>query len=279
MSGFLVVVIGLGFVFSQIYGDPNILYFFVAFSVLMNIVGYWYSDKIALSLARAKPATREEFFDLYTTVENLAITAGLPTPRVYVIEDQAPNAFATGRDKDHAVVAVTTGLLAIMNKTELEGVLAHELSHVGNRDMLVSTIVVVLVGFISIVSDMLIRSTFLGRRGSSDREGGSGIFVIAGIVLSILAPILATLIQLAISRKREFLADSTGALLTRYPEGLASALEKIGKYGRPMQTRSTAIAHLYIANPLGAGSAMQRMYNILSTHPPIEERIKILREM
>ncbi|MEI6659907.1 MAG: M48 family metallopeptidase [bacterium] len=279
MSGFLVIVIALGFIFSRLYGNPNILYIFVAISIAMNIVGYWYSDKIALSLARARPVTREEFFDLYTTVENLAITAGLPTPKIYVIEDQALNAFATGRDREHAVVAVTTGLLAIMNKTELEGVLAHELSHVGNRDMLVSTIVVVLVGFISIVSDILIRSTFLGGRRSNDKEEGGGLFLIVGIILSILAPILATLIQLAISRKREYLADSTGVLLTRYPEGLASALEKIHKYERPMQARSTAIAHLYISNPLGAGSPMQKLNNLFSTHPPIEERIKILREM
>jgi len=278
MSGFLVIVIALGFVFSQIYHNPTILYFFVIFSVAMNIVGYWYSDKIALSIAHARPVTREEFFDLYNIVENLGITAGLPTPKIYVIEDPAPNAFATGRDKDHAVVAVTTGLLSIMNKTELEGVIAHEMSHIGNKDMLVSTIVVVLVGFISIASDMLIRSTIFGGRRNDDREGG-GLFMIVGIVLSILAPILATLIQLAISRKREYLADATGALLTRYPEGLASALEKIGKYERPMINQSTAIAHLYIANPFGSSSFGKKIGGLLSTHPPIEERVKILREM
>jgi heat shock protein HtpX len=278
MSGFLVIVIALGFTFSQLYGNPDILYFFVAFSVLMNIVGYWFSDSIALSLARAHPVTREQYFDLYTTVENLAITAGIPLPRIYVIDDPAPNAFATGRDTEHAVVAVTTGLLAIMNKTELEGVIAHEMSHIGNRDMLVSTIVVVLVGFISIVSDMLIRSTFFGGRRNNDREG-NGVFMIVGIALSILAPILATLIQLAISRKREYLADATGALLTRYPEGLASALEKISAYSRPMAAQSTAIAHLYIANPLGSGGLGKSIGALFSTHPPIEERIKILRSM
>jgi heat shock protein HtpX len=278
MSVFLIIVIALGFVFSHIYGNPNILYVFVVFSVVMNIVGYWYSDKIALTLAGATPATREEYFELYTVVENLAITAGLPMPKIYVIDDPAPNAFATGRDKDHAVVAVTTGLLAIMNKTELEGVIAHELSHIGNRDMLVSTVAVVLVGFIAIVSDMLIRMTIFGGR-RDDREG-DGMFMIVGILLSILAPIMATLIQLAISRKREFLADASGALLTRYPEGLANALEKISQYSRPMMHQSTAIAHLYIANPFGEGQSLgKKIGNLFSTHPPVEERIKILRGM
>lgn len=278
MTSFLVVVIGLGFVFARIYGNPNILYFFVGFSILMNIIGYWYSDRITLSIAGAKPATREEYFDLYTTVENLCITAGLPMPKIYVIQDPAPNAFATGRNKNHAVVAATTGLLAMMNKTELEGVIAHELSHIGNRDMLVSTVAVVLVGFVSIVSDMLMRMTFFGGRNSDEREG-NGLFVIIGIILSILAPILATLIQLAISRKREYLADASGALLTRYPEGLASALEKIGGYTHPMIHQSTAIAHLYIANPFGSGNFGKKIGSLFSTHPPIEERIAILRGM
>ena len=279
MSMFFVIVIALGFTFAQIYGNPNILYVFVLFSIVMNIVGYWHSDKIALALAHAHPATREKYFDLYTTVENLSITAGLPMPRVYVIEDPAPNAFATGRDKDHAVIVCTTGLLAIMNKTELEGVLAHELSHIGNRDMLVSTVAVVLVGFISIVSDMLIRMTMYGGGRRDNREGNGGVFVLIGIVLSILSPILATLIQLAISRKREYLADASGALLTRYPEGLASALEKIGQYDKPMINKSTAIAHLYIANPFGTSSMGQKIGGLFSTHPPIEDRVKILRNM
>ena len=275
MSIFLIIVIGLGFLFSRIYGNPNILYIFVIFSVVMNIVSYWYSDKIALSLAKAHPATREKYFDFYTIVENLAITAGLPMPRIYVIEDPSPNAFATGRDKNHAVVAVTTGLLSIMNKTEIEGVVAHEMSHIGNKDMLLSTVAVVLVGFVAIVSDMMIRMTIFGGR-RDDREG-NGIFMIVGIILAILAPIAATLIQLAISRKREYLADASGALLTRYPEGLASALEKIGQYGRPMQRQSTAIAHLYIANPLGSGAFGKKVGSLFSTHPKVEERIKRLR--
>ena len=281
MSIFLIVVIGLGFVFAQMYGNPNILYIFVIFAVVMNVVSYWHSDKIALSMAGAHPATREQYFDFYTIVENLAITAGLPMPKIYVIDDPSPNAFATGRDKNHAVIAVTTGLLSIMNKTELEGVIAHEMSHIGNRDMLVSTVAVVLVGFVSIVSDMIIRMTLFGGRDNDNK--GSGVFMIVGIILSILAPILATLIQLAISRKREYLADASGSLLTRYPEGLASALEKISQYGRPMKRQSSAIAHLYIANPLGPKirdvAFGKKIKNIFSTHPPVEERIKILRSM
>ena len=277
MSVFLIIVIGLGFVFSRMYNNPTILYFFVIFSVVMNIASYWYSDSIALSLAKAHPATREKYFDFYTLVENLAITAGLPMPKIFVIEDPSPNAFATGRDKNHSVVAVTTGLLAIMNKTELEGVVAHEMSHIGNKDMLLSTVAVVLVGFVAILSDMMIRMSFFGGNRNDDREG-NGLFMIIGIVVAILAPIAATLIQLAISRKREYLADASGALLTRYPEGLASALEKISQYGRPMQTQSTAIAHLYIANPQGSGNFAKKVSVLFSTHPPVEERIKRLRE-
>ena len=275
MSVFFLIVIALGFVFSRMYNNPGILYIFVIFSVVMNIVSYWYSDKIALSLANANPATREEYFDFYTLVENLAITSGLPMPKIYVIEDPSPNAFATGRDKNHSVVAVTTGLLSSMNKTELEGVIAHEMSHIGNKDMLISTVAVVLVGFVAIVSDMMIRMTIFGGR-RDDREG-NGLFMIIGIVVAILAPIAATLIQLAISRKREYLADASGALLTRYPEGLASALEKISQYGRPMQTQSNAIAHLYIANPQGSGAFAKKVGSLFSTHPPVEERIKRLR--
>lgn len=276
MSFFLIIVIGLGFVFSRMYNNPTILYFFLIFSVGMNIISYWYSDKIALTMAGAHPATREKYFDFYNSVENLAITAGLPMPKIYVIEDPSPNAFATGRDKNHSVVAVTTGLLSLMNKTELEGVIAHEMSHIGNKDMLVSTVAVVLVGFVAIISDIMIRMSFFGGR-RDDREG-NGIFMIIGIVVAILAPISSTLIQLAISRKREYLADASGSLLTRYPEGLASALEKISKYGRPMKRQSTAIAHLYIANPKGSGQFAKKVGNLFATHPPIEDRIKRLRE-
>ena len=277
MSVFLIILILIGFVFSRVYDNPSILYFFVIFSISMNIVSYWYSDKIALSLAKAHPATREKYFDFYTIVENLAITAGLPMPKIYIIEDSAPNAFATGRNKNHAVIAVTTGLLATMNKNELEGVVAHEMSHIGNRDMLLMTVAVVLVGLISIVSDMLIRMSFFGGGRDNDREGGNAIMLVVGLLAAILAPIAATLLQLSISRKREFLADASAALLTRYPEGLASALEKISAHGRPMKTQSSAISHLYISSPSGSGKFAKKVGNLFSTHPPVEERIKRLR--
>lgn len=273
MSVFFVVVIGFGYFFSIYYGDSNILYFFIVFSILMNFFSYWFSDKIVLKLAGAKVAKREEYFDLYTSVENLSITAGLPMPKVYVVEDSAPNAFATGRDKNHAVVCATTGLLSILNKTELEGVIAHELSHIGNKDMLLSTVVVVLVGFISILADVFRRNLFFGR--SRDNERGGGAFMLIGIVLSILAPLFSVLIQLAISRKREFLADASGALLTRYPDGLASALRKISEHGQPMLRQSSAIAHLYIADPKGFKLG-KKISGFFATHPPVEERIKAL---
>ncbi len=286
MAIFFIVVILFGWFFSFYYGNPNILYFFVGFSILMNFFSYWFSDKIVLTLAGAKLAKREEYFDLYTNVENLAITAGLPMPKVYVIEDNAPNAFATGRDKDHAVVAATTGLLNILDKSELEGVIAHELSHIGNRDMLLSTVVVVLVGFIALLADVFTRSLFFGGNRDGDNKA-NGIFMLIGIILSILAPIFALLIQLAISRKREFLADASGALLTRYPEGLASALQKISKHSHPMARQSKAIAHLYIADPSPQDSRQsvgqvkgfglgKKIGGLFSTHPPVEERVKAL---
>ncbi len=278
VSVFLLIIVGLGWGFSYFYNSPVILYGAVAVSMVMNIVSFWYSDKIVLSMSGAKPATREEYFDLYTVTENLAITAGLPTPKLYVITDPAPNAFATGRNKDHSAVAVTTGLLERLNRTELEGVIAHELAHVGNRDILLQTVVVILVGFVALLSDFFLRSMVFGR-GGDERDGRLGLIIaIAGFVLAILSPIVATLIQLAISRKREFLADATGALLTRYPEGLASALEKISAYGAPMQRASDATAHMFIANPFG-GKSVSGLHKLFMTHPPAAERIKALREL
>jgi heat shock protein HtpX len=274
MAVFLVIVIGVGYFISYYYQNINILYFFVIFAVGMNIFSYWNSDKIALALNHAKQIKEEDNRELWHTVENLAITAGLPMPKVYIIDDPAPNAFATGRNKEHAVVAVTTGILQILDKTELEGVIAHELSHIGNRDILLSTVVVVLVGFISIVAHIFTRSLFFGGGRRRDDGEAGGILMAVGIVLSILAPIFATLIQLAISRKREFLADASGALLTRYPEGLANALVKISKYGQPMKYANDATAHLFIANPFGSRS--QRISNLFSTHPPVEARVKAL---
>lgn len=276
MASFFVLVIAIGYIFSYTYGNPNILYIAVIFSVGMNIFSYWNSDKIALSMSGAIPADLTQYRDLHNIVENLAITAGLPKPRVFIINDDAPNAFATGRNKEHAAVAVTTGLLRILDKTELEGVIAHELSHVGNRDILVSTVAVVLAGFIAILSDIFLRSHMFRGRRDGDREGG-GILMIVGIVLAILAPIFATLVQLAISRKREYLADASGALLTRYPDGLANALQKISASAQPMQRASKATAHLFISNPFGA--AGRKLSALWQTHPPIENRIRILREM
>jgi len=276
MSLFLVVIIAVGFVFSQAYRSPGILYFAVIFSLLMNFFSYWYSDKIVLKMSGAKPVEKKDNPELFRIVENLCITAGLPMPKIYVINDVAPNAFATGRNKEHAVVAVTAGLLERLNKTELEGVIAHELSHIGNRDILISTIVVVLVGFIALLSDFFLRFTFFGGR-NRDREDGRAqvIFMILGIVLAILAPIAVMLIQLAISRKREFLADASGALLTRYPEGLASALEKISQYKMPMKMANKATAHLYISNPF----TTKKVATLFMTHPPMEQRVAALRRM
>ncbi|OHA21470.1 MAG: zinc metalloprotease HtpX [Candidatus Taylorbacteria bacterium RIFCSPHIGHO2_01_FULL_51_15] len=280
MAVFFAIIIFLGWFLSQYYGNPAILYGFFIFSVLMNIASYWWSDKIVLKMSGAKPARREEFFDLYTVTENLSIAAGLPMPKLYVIQDPAPNAFATGRNKEHAVVAATTGLLQILDRSELEGVIAHELSHIGNRDILISTVVVVLVGFITLLADFFTRSLWFGGGGRRERGGGQlgAILMIVGIVLTILSPIIATLMQLAISRKREFLADASGALLTRYPEGLASALQKIAQYSRPMMKANHATAHLFIANPFGhkANGGVSFFTKIFSTHPPVAERVKAL---
>jgi heat shock protein HtpX len=277
MGLFLVIIVGLGYFVSQYYNAPGLLYIAIIFSVVMNFVSYWFSDKIVLGISKARPASREEFFDLYTVTENLSIAAGLPMPKIYVIDDPAPNAFATGRNKEHSVVAATTGLLQKLERPELEGVIAHELSHIGNRDILLMSAVVVLVGFVSILSDIFVRSTFFGGRRSNDREGGGGVLAIVGIVLIVLSPIIATLIKLAISRRREYLADASGALLTRYPEGLARALEKISSYNLPMKAASTATAHLFISNPFGNKGAS--ISNLFNTHPPIAERIRILRSM
>jgi len=280
MAVFLVIVIAVGYFISYYYDNFAILVIAVIFALAMNITSYWYSDKISLSLARAVPANREDNLELFQVIENLSITAGLPMPKVYIIPDPAPNAFATGRDKEHASVAVTSGLLGMMDKNQLSGVLAHELSHIGNRDILLSTVVVVLVGFISIIAYIFTRSMWLGgRRRGNGREGEAGtIIMVVGVIFVILSPIIAQLIQLAISRRRESLADTDGALLTRYPEGLASALEKIEAYGRPMTTANNATAHLYISNPFGEG-ASKGIAKLFMTHPPTAERIKALREM
>jgi heat shock protein HtpX len=276
MGAFGVVVTAIGWAISSYYHDPGILPVAVIIALGMNLFSYWFSDKVVIAMAGAKPADGPQYEELTNVVENLAITAGLPKPKVYIINDPAPNAFATGRNKNHAAVAVTTGLLNMMNRTELEGVLAHELSHIGNRDMIVSTVAVVLVGFVTLVADFFWRSSFLFGRGRDREEKQNPIVMVIAIVLVILAPIIATLLQLAISRRREFLADASGALLTRYPEGLASALQKIGNYAAPDAPANNATAHLYISNPFGPGAAKSFITRLFSTHPPIEERIKAL---
>ena len=274
MTTFLVLIIAIGFVFSQYYGNPAILYVAVVFSFAMNIGAYWFSDKVAIASVGAHPADPVQYIELHRIVENLAITAGLPKPRVYIIEDPAPNAFATGRDKEHAVIAVTTGLLAAMDRSELEGVIAHELAHVGNRDILVMTVVVVLVGIISVLANIAIH---MSQFGGGDRRNNNPLILVAFVASIILAPLAAQLIQLAVSRKREFLADASGALLTRYPEGLASALQKISSYRAPMARASTTTAHLFISNPFGAHPAGAWVSKLFSTHPPVEERIAALK--
>lgn len=277
MTGFFVVVIAIGFAFSWYMDSPVILYVAVLFAVLMNVFSYWNSDKLVIKMTGAKPVNRAEHTELWNVVENLSITAGLPMPRVFIMQDPSPNAFATGRDPEHAVVAVTTGLLTILDRVELEGVVAHELSHVGNRDMLVSTVAVVLVGFVAILADIFLRMTFWGGRGGDNRDGRLQIILlIVGVIAAILAPIAARMIHLAISRKREFLADASGALLTRYPEGLAAALEKISASGQPMKKTSHATAHLFIANPFGS-DAKKSFNRFFSSHPPAQERISALR--
>ncbi len=278
-TAFLVIVVAIGYVFAQAYQSPVILYVAVIFSVFMNVAAYWWSDKLVLRMAKAVPIEEKDNRELYHVVENLAIAAGLPTPKIYLIDQEAPNAFATGRDPKHAVVAVTRGLLERLNKTELEGVLAHELSHIGNRDMLFSTVIVVLVGFIAILSDIFRRSVFFGAfRRRNDREGNAGaVLFLVGLVLSIIAPIAAMLMQLALSRKREFLADTSGALLTRYPEGLVSALKKIAMDPTPLPVANNTTAHLWFENPFRTdGKVVKGLSRLFLTHPPVEDRIKAL---
>lgn len=282
MTMFLLFVIVIGFILSYMYGNASILYSAVVLSILINIGAYWFSDQLVLSMAHAEPVrSRDQYPELWNTLENLCITAGLPMPALYIVDDPAPNAFATGRNKDHAVVAVTTGLLPLLTKSELEGVLAHELSHIGNRDMLVSTVVVVFAGLISLVANFALRLSAFGGR---DDERKNPILFIFSIVAILLAPLAATIIKLAVSRQREFLADATGALITRYPEGLASALQKISNFHQPMRVQNNAIAHLFISDPSGSNDESEiREHEHVSwftklfmTHPPVAERIERL---
>lgn len=281
MTMFFIIVMVIGWVFSEAMETPVILYIAVGFSVISSFISYWWSDKIVLAMSSAHEIDHDSNRELYHLVENLCITAGLPVPKIYVINDTAPNAFATGRDSKHAVIAVTTGLLQKLEKAELEGVLAHELSHIGNRDILLSTVVTVLVGVVVLMADWFWRWSFFGgrRRKSSSGDGRLGLIIlIVAIALMILAPIFVQLMQMAISRKREFKADADGALLTRYPEGLARALEKISADSEPLEVANRATAHMYIASPFKSQDGKVSFFKkLFMTHPPVEERVAALR--
>ncbi|MBM3470243.1 MAG: M48 family metallopeptidase [Armatimonadetes bacterium] len=278
-AGFVVIVAALGFVFGELTGFG---YAGVAVAAVLAVAGAWgsyyYSDRIVLSISGAREAPRERYPYLYNAVEGLAIAAGIPVPRLYLIEDSAPNAFATGRDPQHAAVAVTTGLLDKLDRLELEGVLAHEMAHVQNYDIRLATITAVLVGLVALMSDWLLRSMRLGRRrGGRGGGGAQGALVLAGILLALLAPLFAQLMRLALSRRREYLADASGAMLTRYPEGLAAALEKISADPEPLEVANKATAHLYIINPLREWGGWAN--GLFNTHPPVEDRVQRLRAM
>lgn len=276
MTGFFILVIALGYVLSLYFGDITILYIAVALSLILNFTAYWWSDKIALSMSGAQAVTRQQATELYRIVENLCITAGLPLPKIYIMQADQINAFATGRNAEHAAIAVTTGALQKLNNEELEGVIAHELSHIGNRDILISSVVVVLAGVITIGSNIFLRSQ---RFGLGRRRNGGEIFAILAIVSAILAPIAATIIRLAVSRQREYLADTSGALLTRYPDGLASALEKIRADSAPFPHTHAATAHLFIGSPLNEDDTDKPSFftQLFMTHPPLSDRIARLR--
>lgn len=274
---FVILISGLGYIISLYYGNSAMFIGIAVFAVIYAFFGYYASARIALGMVGAKEIQKKDAPQLYRIVENLCITAGLPMPKVYIVNDPAPNAFATGRDPKHAVVAVNTGLLEIMDKEELEGVLAHELSHVGNYDIRVMAIVLVLVTIVAFISDFFFRMMFWF--GDEDNGGSNPIFLALALVMAILAPLIAAMLQMAVSRKREYLADASGALLTRYPEGLASALQKIANFKGNDPKANSATAHMYFSNPLTNRKKGSWVAGLFSTHPPIEERIAKLKEM
>ncbi|MDQ5943662.1 MAG: Protease HtpX [Patescibacteria group bacterium] len=279
---FLLVIIGLCWVFSLAYNNTWILYIGVGFSVIYALISYFSAGSMVLAISKAKPIEKKDNPKLFRIVENLTISAGLPMPKVYIIDDSAPNAFATGRNPQHGVICVTTGLIDMLDKSELEGVIAHELSHIGNYDVRFMTLVVVMVGIIVLISDWFIRFSIFSDDSDSGGDQFRLIMMVVGILLAILAPIIGMMMQLAFSRKREYLADSSAALLTRYPEGLANALEKIDSNTEPLEAANRATSNLYIINPLRdnvKGDKRSRFAGLFSTHPPTEERIKRLREM
>lgn len=273
----VVYILARGFGFGP-SGGLGIVGLSLIVAGIMNFVSYYWSDKIVLGISGAKPVEHSKNPQLYHLVENLCIAGGLPLPKIYTIDDSAPNAFATGRDPKHAAIALTTGILDKLNKQELEGVIAHELSHVGNRDTLLMAVVAILVGTVALLSDWFLRSMWYGGNRDDDNKGNT-IFVVLAIVAAILAPIIATLIQLAISRRREFLADASGVLLTRYPQGLESALLKISSDQEPLEVANRGTAHMYIVNPLKGQSVASSFANLFNTHPSVQERVKALQEM
>ncbi|HYH74451.1 MAG TPA: M48 family metallopeptidase [Candidatus Saccharimonadales bacterium] len=270
---FGVIIAALGWIISTYTGKPSFLYLALIVGSVYALIQYFLASKLALAMNGAKQIEKKDNPRLYRTVENLAISTGMPMPKVYIIDDPAPNAFATGRDPDHAVVAATTGLLEIMDDSELEAVMAHELGHVKNYDIRVMMIVFGLVSAIGFIADMIFHFMWFG--GDDEDSSPNPLFIVLMIAAAILAPLVATLVQLAVSRRREYLADSTGALTTRYPEGLANALEKIRDHGSVMQKQNTATAHFFFANPL-KGKSLAKLF---STHPPIDDRIARLRDM
>jgi heat shock protein HtpX len=278
---FVLVITTVVYVFSKALGyGIGFAGIALVLAGITSVGSYFYSDKIVLATTGASEIKKSDNPELFRVVENLCIGDGLPMPKIYIIDDPSPNAFATGRDPKHSVVCVTMGILAILDKSELEGVIAHELSHVKNFDIRLMGIVAILVGFIAIAANLFMQQLWWGGGNDRDRNNNAqGIFLIIGIVLAILSPIAATLIQLAVSRKREFLADASGALLTRYPEGLASALEKLNNDPRTLKSASNATAHLFIVNPFKGKETKQWFTSLFDTHPPIEERIKVLRSM
>ncbi len=272
---FVALITGIGYVFAHALESPAILPIAVVVAVISSVGSYYYSDRMVLAVSHAHPATREEHAHLINSVEGLALAAGLPAPSIYVIDDPSPNAFATGRDPKHAVICVTTGLMEKLNRIELEGVIGHEMSHIKDYDIRLMALVAVLAGTVVLMSDWMLRSFWF--RGRRDNRNGNAIFVLLALVLALLSPLAATVIQLAVSRNREYLADAEGAMLTRYPEGLASVLEKIDQAPEPLKEASKATAHLFIANPLKKADGF--LSSLFSTHPPVEERIRRLRTM
>lgn len=277
---FVVFISLISWIFAQALGyGTGTVGIALIIAGLMSLASYWWGDKIILTISGARPALREKDFNFYTVTENLAMASGVPMPRLYVIEDSAPNAFATGRDPEHGIICATTGLLQKLNRTELEGVVAHELSHIKNFDTRLMAIVTILVGMIALLADWFIRGSWFRSKDNENRGSAGALFFLVGIILALLSPLIAQLIQLAISRRREFLADASGVLLTRYPDGLASALEKIAKDPEPLEAANRATAHLYIINPIKGKELGSAVANLFNTHPPVEERIKALKGM